>query len=902
DKLLEDLAKRHNQIMYDMSAEGKAMIAWAAFVADQIGASLKKEADATVVLTEKQLHIREQFAKEYAKLTMTTEEAEIVSLNVKLEEFRKAAISEIEIEKYKQAELRNIKLRAQNEQLALMEELYRATANDKYKTAALNIMDEILKAEEEKNRKILQNDDDALFLREKHYREYVDKLKGMIGEVITEEVKATEQAVHLAARTGETAREAARSTGMISEHGLGEITGKSYIETSYYNFNTVNNAAASYSAPSTSVDPMIAIMQKARSLQIELMSAEAALIATRQDELAALDASLRPLQQAVYAQEDLAAATEKATKAAEAAAEAQERVMASWRDRVATLVDQGQSVRDFLATLGATGTAATFTAARSAYASDLMAARAGDADAYSRITSSAGAYISAGMSRATSALDQARLVAQVRSQLSGLEPVTRLDENIELLKLIDKSTAKTATATESLKLNGIKANFDLSQVITFIANSEGIPDDLRRLITDQTKDYQVWLKSALDSSVSDDLRRILIDGAGQYVATVKAIMGTADPNAQKLAIAATGEYITIVKASLGVVDAESRTLALTAGNSFLTTVGTALGIVDPTARALALNTSNTLAATINASIGVVSADTRKLALDSLNTITATINAAIGAADATTQALALNTTNAIMATVNAALGTVNADAKKLGLNAANTLAATVTAAMGLKDPTAVSLAMNQANTIAATITAALGQADSSALTLALGDANTFAALITAKLSTDYETTKALAFYNAAAVRTVVSTIETSPSYYVPGSYDNRYSPPVWSPGRQVPAHGFILYNDGSKDYYAQGGVFDSGIVTRPTAFNNSMMGENGPEAIMPLVRGPEGLGVRAEGNVVMIEELRRLRDEVAKLRAENKAENLQLVKNTGKMAGVLTRCESQDGALTTVAAT
>ena len=117
-----------------------------------------------------------------------------------------------------------------------------------------------------------------------------------------------------------------------------------------------------------------------------------------------------------------------------------------------------------------------------------------------------------------------------------------------------------------------------------------------------------------------------------------------------------------------------------------------------------------------------------------------------------------------------------------------------------------------------------------------------------------------------------------------------------------AHGYDLYSDGVRKYFAQGGVFDNGIITQPTAFNNSMMGEAGPEAIMPLIRGPEGLGVRAEGNVVMIEELRRLRDEVAKLRSESKAENLQLVKNTGKMAGVLTRCESTDGTLLVEVAT
>jgi hypothetical protein len=70
-------------------------------------------------------------------------------------------------------------------------------------------------------------------------------------------------------------------------------------------------------------------------------------------------------------------------------------------------------------------------------------------------------------------------------------------------------------------------------------------------------------------------------------------------------------------------------------------------------------------------------------------------------------------------------------------------------------------------------------------------------------------------------------------------------------------------------YAMGGVFTNGIVSQPTDFHNSEMGESGPEAIMPLVRGPRGLAVRALGandNGETAQELRELRAEVAKLNA------------------------------------
>ncbi|MDP3854657.1 hypothetical protein [Phenylobacterium sp.] len=71
-------------------------------------------------------------------------------------------------------------------------------------------------------------------------------------------------------------------------------------------------------------------------------------------------------------------------------------------------------------------------------------------------------------------------------------------------------------------------------------------------------------------------------------------------------------------------------------------------------------------------------------------------------------------------------------------------------------------------------------------------------------------------------------------------------------------------------YANGGIFTNGIVSQPTSFHNSQMGEGGDaEAIMPLVRGPRGLAVRAYGqndNAETVKEVRDLKGEIAKLNA------------------------------------
>jgi lambda family phage tail tape measure protein len=61
-------------------------------------------------------------------------------------------------------------------------------------------------------------------------------------------------------------------------------------------------------------------------------------------------------------------------------------------------------------------------------------------------------------------------------------------------------------------------------------------------------------------------------------------------------------------------------------------------------------------------------------------------------------------------------------------------------------------------------------------------------------------------------------------------------------------------DGGTQYFAKGGSFTNSIVSKPTSFatnksNNNVMGEAGPEAIMPLTRSADGsLGVRASVDV------------------------------------------------------
>ncbi len=89
-------------------------------------------------------------------------------------------------------------------------------------------------------------------------------------------------------------------------------------------------------------------------------------------------------------------------------------------------------------------------------------------------------------------------------------------------------------------------------------------------------------------------------------------------------------------------------------------------------------------------------------------------------------------------------------------------------------------------------------------------------------------------------------------------------------------------------FALGGAFTNGIVTEPTAFPFGLMGEAGPEAIMPLTRGPDGaLGVSAHGGPgsVFSELLREMSRMNAALRA--------VAENTGKTQRLMQRV-TRDG--------
>jgi hypothetical protein len=104
-----------------------------------------------------------------------------------------------------------------------------------------------------------------------------------------------------------------------------------------------------------------------------------------------------------------------------------------------------------------------------------------------------------------------------------LQDYTTQDEAVQ--QVMKGAVVGTAASIDLLKLQGIKAQFDLTSLVSYISDVSGLPDDLRALMKAGTKDYAMVLKAALDdASLSDNAKNLLITGSGAYTATIMAIL------------------------------------------------------------------------------------------------------------------------------------------------------------------------------------------------------------------------------------------------------------------------------------------------------------------------------------------------------------------------------------------
>jgi hypothetical protein len=215
--------------------------------------------------------------------------------------------------------------------------------------------------------------------------------------------------------------------------------------------------------------------------------------------------------------------------------------------------------------------------------------------------------------------------------------------------------------------------------------------------------------------------------------------------------------------------------------------------------------------------------------------------------------------------------LTAEDKALALMGSSNIVKTITAALGSADATAIQIALAQSSLLTRTIAAVGGSLTDDQRTVlnALTGASSVSVVVSGN------TTSTVSFDPNDPIRSVWQSIKDLNTQSVSNTY-SMHSALAWIAqmisnmlNHINTVHVVFDRAGGGGPVYAKGGVFSNRVIDSPTAFNESLMGEAGPEAIMPLKRGSDGsLGVVASidykqfgrGNDALVAEIRTLREE------------------------------------------
>lgn len=197
-----------------------------------------------------------------------------------------------------------------------------------------------------------------------------------------------------------------------------------------------------------------AVAAERTSLEIRYANLQGDNTVARAAELKALDPTNRALQRSIWAFEDQQAAANAAAQSTQNMTSAYQSATSAQNDYLKGLISFGTNVRDFLLGLETnTGMGATpqgaLKAAREQYLANLSGARGGDAEAYQRLTQSAQTYIEAQQRVSAGGGATSSVIAQIKSELGGLDAVTQLDANLAALKAIENAVNNVNTTTQS---------------------------------------------------------------------------------------------------------------------------------------------------------------------------------------------------------------------------------------------------------------------------------------------------------------------------------------------------------------------------------------------------------------------------------------------------------------------
>lgn len=404
--------------------------------------------------------------------------------------------------------------------------------------------------------------------------------------------------------------------------------------------------------------------------------------------------------------------------------------------------------------------------------------------------------------------------------------------------------------------------------------SDDSSEAVKRLVVQQGGAYAATIQAIASADLTDAQRRVLFAGGGSYLTTVNAILESGiDDNAKRLALDTTGAILKTINAQFDpAISAEAKALALAGNTGLSRLVSASLSpSVDPTARTLALQASSDLVRTVNAiQASGMDQEAKNLALKGADTLSRTVALALGNVntDAKTFAQLAASLGTSTRSIDLARGTFNSDAD--AVRALGTTLVTATKYVDLLNGN-FSAEANAVRTMASdlgrsvrSVDLAMGTSSAAANEVIgyaanLGTSTKYVDLARGTISQDALDVARIAGGNSSISvnGSIAVTAERSITDLYNGLRDVLFAinQGVWVPTlsavqsidsriANVPQ---IKFDRGNGSVFAQGGAFTNGIVSRPTAFDMGLMGEAGPEAIMPLSRMPDGsLGVRGMG--------------------------------------------------------
>lgn len=416
-------------------------------------------------------------------------------------------------------------------------------------------------------------------------------------------------------------------------------------------------------------------------------------------------------------------------------------------------------------------------------------------------------------------------------------------------------------------------------VVEYVTRSE-LTASNRHLALGSLNEYDAIIDYATRNDIAGADRTLAVEKGNWYLANVDYIVGkTLTAENRRLALQSNHNYISVIDQVLGMqLGGDDRRLALQSGNTYETIVDAVLADgISPDVRKFALSKSNSLLATVDGILeSGLSDDVRTLALEDSNHFVTTLEAALADGklsrderallDAQSDTIfkrletgGLKLTDDEWAVINAASGTrrldlladvaFNAtDLDKLGDIEKNTGDAIDPNTEGMKisigrhhNPSGlIDMAYNWGTKWADMGAPAFSGSGGGGLDYSPSNGGSSSGSIGGGSNSS---TEQLSLNERA--RLYYQRYPDLQRYYQSNadSFHKKYGGSTYIDF----AKWHWLDGPGQTDaidrYFAKGGVFTNSIVDSPTPFNMGLMGEAGPEAIVPLHMGAEGLGIK-----------------------------------------------------------